>query len=86
MKHGDTEAQSRDRQPIARSVWSASGLPALSNDVDPPVPDSAGKPDALHTLRADQRKPRSVRSIAITEQRSHKSRMKAVGAEASKTC
>src|SRR6266403_4714265 len=36
----------------ARSVWSAPGLPALLNRECAPVLDSAGKPCALHTLRA----------------------------------
>src|SRR5437879_2290485 len=36
---------------MARSVWSASGLPALLILRSRPALESAGKPDALHTLR-----------------------------------
>src|SRR5262249_48244696 len=42
----------RRRNRIARSVWSATGLPALLKTGALRVLNSAGKPDALHTLRA----------------------------------
>src|SRR5437879_8548729 len=52
-------AEQQNHNHIARSVWSASGLPALLNASRLHVLDSAGKPDTLHTLRAQSSQLRS---------------------------
>src|SRR6267154_3299238 len=56
-KNGPEFAAKSRREPVslpdsARSVWSASGLPALSSTGNHSAFDSVGKPGALHTLRA----------------------------------
>jgi hypothetical protein len=56
-RRGAMVAEQQNREHIARSVWSASGSPALSSAGNRYACKSAGEPDALHTLRAASSQP-----------------------------